>query len=125
MPQKHCITASALRTAISAPMTELAAGLQLKVITNPELQKVMFELYKTLKADDENRGDFLKFLMEQDELCASYTSDAPDEEAVDALIEGVGGMADKPKGKGGKKKKSAPPPDEPDEDYEPVVEQTV
>ena len=134
---KSCVTASALRKTLNQPAVELAAGMNLKILTSPDLQKVVFDLYKTIKGDDENRGDILNFLLRMDELCAEFTPEAPDEEAVENFLEGVGDMAKQREGKGGgtkRKGKARSPARSTDEDdadvedddagYEPI-EQTV
>ena len=121
---KSCITASALRITLAKPITELASGLRLKILTNPELQKVAFELFKTIKGDDENRGDMLEFLSKLDEVCGQFATEAPSDEAVDDFLEGVGDMADdKPKKKARRRPKGRGDEDAPEP--EPVVELTV
>lgn len=123
-----CITASALRDTLAKPVEELASGLRLKILTNPELQKVAFELFKTIKGDDENRGDMLEFLSRLDAVCGEFATEAPSDEAVDDFLEGVGDMAGTGKRPAGKKRRpKAQAAEEEDDsaDEEPVVEMTV
>jgi predicted RecB family endonuclease len=114
------LTHTAVAAALKQPTTVLASGLDLKTLTNPDLQKVAIELFKTIKDEDENRADLLSFLMDMDSVCAKYATKAPSDEAVEDFLEDVGNMSRKNRGdaakpakpgRGAARRPAAPPPE--------------
>lgn len=111
------LTHTAVAAALKQPATVLASGLDLKTLTNPDLQKVAIELFKTIKDEDEDRADLLSFLLDMDSVCAKYATKAPSDEAVEDFLQDVGNMSrksqgEKPKaGRGSVARRPAPPPE--------------